>query len=258
MCASAYHHPMSPSHTALFAQVLGGLVATALTYVFHPNLFGQPLAVAFVQAGCATLVSHRMGAPAWWLPIHLAFLPSAVMLNRLAIPPGWYLAAFVLLLLVFWRIGKSRVPLFMTNKATADAIATLLPRSPCRFIDLGCGNGGLLKRLARMRPDCNFLGIEHAPLPWLWALLATLDIPNCHIRHGNFWHQHLGLHDVVYAFLSPAPMSQLLVKAQSEMQPNALLISNSFPMPGIDPDGIVNVTDKRLTRLYCYLPSALR
>ncbi|WIM05306.1 MAG: tRNA (guanine-N(7)-)-methyltransferase [Candidatus Nitricoxidivorans perseverans] len=174
------------------------------------------------------------------------------------IPPGWYLAAFVLLLLVFWRTDKSRVPIFLTNATTADAVATLLPRSPCRFIDLGCGDGGLLRRLARARPDCDFLGIEHAPLPWLWAKLAALGLPNCHIRHGNFWRRHLGQFDVVYAFLSPAPMPRLWVKAQGEMRPDALLISNSFPAPGAEPVRVVEVDDRRQSRLYCYRPPPLR
>jgi hypothetical protein len=38
--------------------------------------------------------------------------------------------------------------------------------------------------------------------------------------------------DVVYAFLSPAPMKQLWAKAQAEMTPGSLFVSNSFPVPG--------------------------
>ncbi|MDP2808622.1 MAG: methyltransferase type 12 [Rhodocyclaceae bacterium] len=246
---------MSPLRVALVAQILGGIIAAALTYVFRPDLLALTPSVAAVQGGCAALVSHRLRAPVWWLPIHLAFLPSAVMLNRLDIPPGWYLAAFVLLLLVFWRTDKSRVPLFLTNATATDAVATLLPRSPSRFIDLGCGDGGLLRRLAHARPDCDFLGIEHAPLPWLWAKLATLGLPNCRIRHGDFWHQHLGRHDVVYAFLSPAPMLRLWAKARNEMRPESLLVSNGFPVPDVEAEQVIEVGDKRQTRLYCYFPS---
>lgn len=171
------------------------------------------------------------------------------------VSPGWYLAAFVLLLLVFWRTDRSRVPLFLTNATAARAIASLLPRSRFTLIDLGCGDGGLLRHLARTRPECDFLGVEHAPLPWLWARLASLALPNCRIRLGDFWGRHLGKQDVVYAFLSPAPMPRLWRKAREEMRPGALLISNSFPVPDIEPGQVVEVGDRRRTRLYCYWPA---
>lgn len=171
------------------------------------------------------------------------------------ISPGWYLAAFILLLLVFWRTDRSRVPLFLTNTTTARAVASLLPRSRFTLIDLGCGDGGLLRHLARTRPECDFLGVEHAPLPWLWARLASLALPNCCIRLGDFWGRHLGKQDVVYAFLSPAPMPRLWRKAREEMRPGSLLISNSFPVPDIEPGQVVEVGDRRRTRLYCYWPA---
>jgi cyclopropane fatty-acyl-phospholipid synthase-like methyltransferase len=146
------------------------------------------------------------------------------------------------------------VPLYLSNAATAAAVATLLPPVPCKVIDLGCGDGALLRKLARARPDCQFLGIEHAPLPWAWARLAAIDLANCEIRFGDFWRQALGQFDVVYAFLSPAPMSQLWAKARKEMQPRTLLVSNSFPVPDTRPERTLELTDRRATRLFCYRP----
>jgi hypothetical protein len=112
----------------------------------------------------------------------------------------------------------------------------------------------LLRQLARLRPDCQFVGIEHAPLPWLWARIAALGEPNILIRYGDFWKQHLGLFDLVYVFLSPAPMPQFWEKAGAEMKPGALLVSNSFAVPGESPERVIEVEDRRRTRLYCYRP----
>lgn len=243
---------MSPLKTAILAQVLGGVIAASVIHIAYPKLFALPIAAAAVQGICAALVSDRLGAPKWWLIIHLAFLPAVLWGSQAGIRPAWYLAGFATLLLVYWRTDKSQVPLYLSNAETAKAVARLLPERPCHVADLGCGHAGLLRQLARTRPDCEFLGIEHAPIPWLWAKLASLRLPNITIRYGDFWKLHLGLCDVVYAFLSPVPMPRLMQKARDEMRPGTLLVSNSFAVPGGNPEDIVAVSDRRETLLYCY------
>ncbi|MFN4148549.1 MAG: class I SAM-dependent methyltransferase [Rhodocyclaceae bacterium] len=247
-----------PLRNALLCQ-LGGSAATllfvvALSRISSSDLLRIPLLIALLQGGLAAMIALKLRSPRWWIPIHLAFMPLVVFVHGLDIAPGWFLAAFVLLLLVFWRTDRSRVPLYLTNQATAEALLKLLPATPCRFLDLGCGDGGLLRRLALARPDCLFTGIEHAPLPWLIARLRTMGLANVMIRRGDFWTVPLGGHAVVYAFLSPAPMPQLWVKAKREMSPGSLLVSNSFAVPGQRADTTVEVADRRNTRLFLYHP----
>jgi len=250
--AAPAHTP--PLRAALLAQ-LGGLLLAGLTIRFLvPTLTEHLLAAALLQGVAAAVISHALKAPRWWLPIHLGFLPLAVLAQSLAIPPWAWLAGFVLLLLIFWRTDQSRVPLYLSNAATAAALAALLPTPPCRVIDLGCGDGALLRRLARSRPDCRFVGIEHAPLTWLWAKLAATGIKNLTIHHGDFWPLSLADFDLVYAFLSPAPMPRLWAKTGAEMAAGALLVSNSFEVPGVAAERMVEVPDRRQTRLHCYRP----
>jgi hypothetical protein len=248
----------APLRLALFAQLGGaGLVAMllfGLAQFSKVDLLQAPLLLALLQGGLAAMIAQRQRAPRWWLTIHIAFLPLVVFVHGLDIAPGWFLSAFVLLLLVFWRTDRSRVPLYLTNTPSAEALLNILPAPPCRVIDLGCGDGGLLSQLARQRPDCHFTGIEHAPLTWLFAALRTLRQPNLTIRYGNFWNEALDNYDVVYAFLSPAPMPRLWVKACAEMTPAALLVSNSFAVEGIAPEATVTVEDRRETRLFLFRP----
>jgi SAM-dependent methyltransferase len=248
---------MSPLRTAILAQILGSCIAAALIQIGYPKLFEQTLLVAGIQGACAAFAAHKLEAPRWWLAIHLAFMPLVAMAYGLGIDPLWYLAAFIVLILVFWRTDKSRVPLYLSNNLTADTVLQLLPATPCHVLDLGCGDGRLLRRLAQARPDCEFLGIEHAPLPWLWAWLGALGLSNCRIRRGDFWRQSLALFDVVYAFLSPVPMPRLWRKACAEMRPGTLLVSNSFTVPDVAPETTVDVDDRRHTRLHCYRPARL-
>jgi len=241
-----------PLRSALVAQILGGFAAVLIIRVGYPELFDAPLASALLQGVCAALISEWLRAPRWWLPIHGGFLPAVVLASRLEFAPGWYLAAFCLLLLVYWRTDQSRVPLYLSNATTATALLQLLPPTTCHLVDLGCGHGGLLRRLARARPDCSFVGIEHAPLTWLWGKLANLALPNLQIRYGDFWRLNLAPYDIVYAFLSPVPMSRLMDKLRLEMRPGSVMISNSFAVPDVPAERFIEVADRRATRLFCY------
>ncbi len=252
----AFSRPSLPLRQTLFAQLFGA-VLVGLVPLFAPGVFPSLLFAALAQGICAALISHFLGGPRWWLPVHAGFLPLAVWLVSLGIAPGWYLAGFVLLMLVYWRTDRSRVPLYLSNRPTAQAVLQLLPAGPCRVIDLGCGHAGLLRHLARARPDSQFSGIEHAPLPWLWARLASADLGNLKIRYGNFWDESLAGYDFVYVFLSPVPMPRLFLQAQQQMPPEALLVSNSFPVPGVQADRRVSLADRRKTQLYCYRPGRL-
>ena len=242
----------SPLRSAIVAQVFGAIIVAVGVRLGHPQLIDMPLACALLQGACATLIGYWMGAPRWWMPIHCSFLPAVVLAGRLEIAPLWYLAGFGLLLLIYWRTDRSRVPLYLSNAATAQALLRLIPTNSCRLADLGCAHGGLLRRLARARRDCSFVGIEHAPLPWLWAKLASLALPNVQIRYGDFWRVNLETFGIVYAFLSPVPMPRLMDKARAEMRPGTLVISNSFAVPEVPAESIVNVPDRRATQLFCY------
>ncbi len=237
---------------ALVAQISGAGLALAVIGLW-PATLDRPLALAAGQGVAAALAAHLLGAERWWLPIHLAFAPALVAASGLALAPGWYLAGFVLLALVYWSTFRSRVPLYLSNAATAEALLALLPRDEgLRVVDLGAGTGALLRRLAAARPDARFLGIEHAPLPWLLARLATRGRANCTVARGDFWRHGLADCDVAYAFLSPVPMARLWEKARAEMRPGTLLVSNGFPVPAVAPGRLIEVGDGRRTRLYCY------
>ena len=254
----SYEVLRSPLRIALLAQLLGGGIIAVLIALFWPGWTQFPFIAALILGGGAALVSYALRAPYWWLPIHLFFVPAVVVARGAEIASGWWLAGFGALLLLFWRTDKSRVPLYLTNDTAAQAVAALLPNHPCRVLDLGCGEGGLLSRLAQLRPDCKFLGVEHAPLPWLLARIRAVKLVNATIRHGDFWELPLREHDFVYAFLSPAPMPRLWDKATREMQAGAILVSNSFAVPNVAPKRVVAVDDRRKTQLFLYLPGGTK
>ncbi len=241
-----------PALKALAAQLLGWIVVAGLLasgILPAPS----PLSIALLQGGFAAAASLVLRSARWWPPIHGIFTPALVLSSALHIPPAWFLAAFLLLALVYWSSFRTQVPLYLSNRTTMQALESLLSAEmPQSVADLGCGTGGLLAYLARARPDCRFEGVETAPLPWLLAWLGTRTLPNCRISRDDFWHQSLARHDLVYVFLSPVPMPRLWQKAKAEMRPGSLLVSNSFPVPGVEADQVITLPDRRATQLFLY------
>lgn len=240
-----------PIFVAMLLQILAALLIYGGLRVSGIPVHGA--LAAFTCGVVAMLLGHFAGLERWWLPIQLLFVPALWLMLTLSIHPAVYGSIFGLLLLVYWSTFRTRVPLYLSNAETWQAIEALLPAAdaarPLHFIDLGCGLGGLLAHLAAERPCDRFEGVELAPLPALISALRTLRHPNCSIRWGSFWNVDLASHDVVFAFLSPVPMEALWRKTRAEMQPGTLFISSSFGVPGEAPDRIVEVGDTRQTRL---------
>lgn len=240
-----------PVLSAIAAQLIAG--ALVLAAAKGGGAFGLSIhlqAILAAQGVLAALIGHGFKLDWWWAPIHLA-VPYTIW-GALALGlPGWvYPTAFFALLLVFAGAGRDRVPLYLSNRKTIDALAALLPKQDgFQFIDLGCGLGGPLRELARQRPDGMFEGIETAPLSYAAARLRLWRSPNARVRFGDLWSGDLSRHDTVYCFLSPQPMPRLYKKARAEMKPGALLISNSFEVPGHPADEIIEVGDRRQTKL---------
>jgi len=240
-----------PALKALLAQSAGAIIAIAIAREgFLPTGIWP---VAAVQGVAAVVVAAALRSDRWWLPIHLGFGPLLVVAGKFDVASGWYLLGFTVLLAVYWSSFRTQVPLYLSSGKTARAVAALLPPDRAqRVLDVGSGTGSLLRQLAKTRSDCVFDGIEVAPAPWLLSKLLARTQPNLQVRRGDFFVQSWRGYDVVYAFLSPVPMPRLWEKAQRELSAGAMVISNSFPVPGAVPERTVEVGDARGTALYVY------
>ncbi|QID19077.1 class I SAM-dependent methyltransferase [Nitrogeniibacter mangrovi] len=233
----------------LLAQAAGWLLLFALLRLGAP-VTGLPLAL--VQGTLAAAVAHLLRAERWWLALHLGFTPLIWLASQLAIAPGWYLAAFVVLAVFYWTSFRSRVPLFLSNRRTVDALAALLPRDDVRLLDAGAGTGSALRPLARRFPRAHLTGIETAPGPWLIGRLLCAGQANLRWLRGDFWAHDWAPYDVVYVFLSPVPMPEVWRKACAQMRPGSLLVSNSFAIPGVEPVRTVTPQQTGGRPLYLY------
>lgn len=245
---------MSPAVKALLVQSAASLfwltlAAPALAWQGIPL---SPLRHALACGVVAALLGQAWNMPRWWLGINLAFLPAVALMQRASLASHWYLAGFGILLLVYWGVARTRVPLYLSSRAAWRAVSPLLPPNAL-FADLGSGLGGLNAYLSQRRRDCRFVGIEAAPLPFLYNRLRACASRGRHeVRWGSFWRADLRPFDVVYAYLSPVPMADLWAKACAEMRPGTLFISNTFAVPGVIPSATVELDDLHRSTLHLY------
>ncbi len=244
---------LQPHFRQLALQFAALMAVLSLAWPYY-GVRGEPLpwghvvlAIGIVAALLATFLKQ----PWWWRLIHGLFAPLAWLVAQAEIDPGWFLAAAIALLLVYRGALSGQVPLYLSNRQTALALADLVPPSG-NCLDLGAGLGSMLRPLAEARPDIRCIGVENAPLTWLGGKLLMLSLANCEWRWGSLWKTSLADMDVVYAFLSPVPMAELWEKARAEMRPGSLFVSNSFAVPDVVPSEVIAVDDARQTQLYCY------
>lgn len=227
----------------LLAQLAGWAIVLGLLKLGLP-LRGTTF--AFGQGLLAAAAAHLLRSERWWLAAHALFTPLVWLASHWSISPVWYLGAFLLLAGFYWTSFRTRVPLFLSNPATVDALDRLLPDRSIQLLDAGAGTGSALRPLARRRPDSLFVGIEAAPAPWLIGWLMSRSLPNLAWRRGDFWAHDWAPYDAVYVFLSPVPMNTVWEKACRDMRPGTRLISNSFPIPDVTPTHRVDAGGRTL------------
>ncbi len=254
MSANSLAIPMILKHWPLSLRVLGvhfAALPASLAVMYIAGYFSLTtglLQFVLVEGAVAAGLSRWIQLPHWWQAINLFFLPALWLAIQAHIEPDWYLAGFILLLLTSLGALTSRVPLYLSSERAVREVARHIPEGkPVRVVDLGCGLGGLLAGLVEVRPEAELHGIDAAPLPWLFSRLRLGR--RAQIRFGNLWSEDLSGYDVVYAYLSPEPMSELWTKVRREMRPGSLFISNTFSVPDTRPDEVVELHDLSHARL---------
>ena len=186
--------------------------------------------------------------------MHAGFLPAALAGAALPVPGGVWLAAAAVLALTSHNALRERVPLFLSSAAACSRLLECLPCDrPVRFVDAGCGTGGVLIEVARERPTIQCLGLETAWLPWLIARVRCGLSPNgARAVRRDLWQHPLDGVDVLYVYLSPVPMARLWAKACAEMVPGSVVVSNSFEIPGVRPESSLPVDDLTASVLHVY------
>ncbi len=163
--------------------------------------------------------------------------------------------ALLLAVSVVWttlRVGISPMP--SSAKATR-AILDLIPGNAGeRIAELGSGWGGLALAVTRHRPEAHVMAYELSLLPWVWSIGVARLMGRQEIEfvRRDFFDADLGDTDVVLCYLFPGAMERLAERL-THLKAGSIIISNTFRLPGWQPDEMVELDDLYQTRIYRYV-----
>lgn len=254
----------SPAVIALLIQLASlCFIVTSLSVAWRTFQFKISFnQVIIFQAVLTLLITRWVNLAWWWCVIQPLFPFAIVLMLLLPLPPHLYLLLFLFSLMFYWSTYRTQVPYFPSTKYVWLAVEKLLPQGrSISFIDIGSGLGGLVLHLGNCRAESKFTGVEIAPLPWLLSYLRiklnAKDRSNTQFLRCNYETINFSEFDVVFAYLSPAAMSALWIKAKKEMRPGSILISYEFPIIEVDADLALNPKntpkDKRTNRRKLYI-----
>jgi hypothetical protein len=243
-----------PLWWVLLVQLAALLLVKLSATIWVDWLIGLTYVQGFLllQVGFSLLLSWLIGLPRWWLWVQ-AVLPLGLYwgATQTWVDSLWFAGLALLLMLVFSAVLKDRVPLYLTNHTTHQALVELVQTYQVKSVlDLGSGLGGVVRALAKVGIEAE--GIEYSPLlAWFsaaWCRWLGLG----KVSQGDMWQADLSQVDLVYVFLSPVPMTRLWQKACAEMKSGSLLVSNSFAIEGVEPVEVWELSDGRQTQLFIY------
>jgi trans-aconitate methyltransferase len=117
--------------------------------------------------------------------------------------------------------------------------------------DLGCGDGRVLRALARNQPGAHYIGVEN---DWaVWAL-AKVRTRGAQVLRREIAATPLTSATRVFAYLGAQMMAELEPRFERELPAGARVVSVQFPLPTRKPDNIVELEDSlnHASRLYVY------
>lgn len=240
---------------ALLIQCVSMLLMTSLAgsvinsvFAFELRSVGIPLDSIwfwlFAHICLVSVLAKMAAMPVWWRWIHAIFPFAVMFMQQVALPASVYFAGFVITLALYWSVYNTRVPFYPSFPSTWRAMHRILEQhaddDSLKVLDIGSGIGDIAMFLAKQRIHDEVSGIEIAPLPWaVSAVRAIFSGTSVKFTLGDYRQLDFAELDVVFAYLSPAVMSDVWTKVQQEMRPGCLFVSSEFPVPEVNASRII-------------------
>lgn len=140
-----------------------------------------------------------------------------------------------------------------TSSRVQNAFLEALPNNfNGQIYDLGSGWGTLALALGRKYPEATVIGMETSFVPYLVSRILTAGRKNVDILQMDFFSLYLGEADMVVAYLYPKAMNKLGYKLDDELEPNCLVATHTFAVPGWEPFIERKADDIYKTPIYLY------
>lgn len=120
--------------------------------------------------------------------------------------------------------------------ARKDRIKTVIqliqPQAGDRIVDLGSGDGRVVRELAKSGATVDGYEIQLLLVLWSKFISRIQQIKTTRFFRQNLFNVNLQNYDAVVIYALPNMMQSLRQKFESELQPGAHVASIAFPIPG--------------------------
>lgn len=148
--------------------------------------------------------------------------------------------------------GISPIP---SSSISRRKMLTLLPiEIDGPILELGAGWGTLAFPLAKRYPRCVIHALELSPVPWLFMRARNLlfRYRNLKVRRVNFLRHSFKDAKAVVCYLHEEAFDKARPKLEAELEPGTIVISNTFIVPGWEPEGVYRLDDSFCPEVYVY------
>jgi hypothetical protein len=156
---------------------------------------------------------------------------------------------------IFHTIYNGISPMPTSRKVKRLMLKTCKERSaPGTIIELGSGWGSLAFPLASAFTETQIIGYENSPVPYMFSRLRQCfqRRANLHFKYKNFYTVSLKDAGMVVCYLYPGGMQKLREKFERELPPGSCIMSNTFAVPGWQPEKTVVADDLYKSKVYFY------
>ncbi len=163
-------------------------------------------------------------------------------------------AVMILLMIQFYNITfRGFAPFISTNRKIIGRILDEIKlENNANVVELGCGKAPFLLSMRKKYPNAILTGVEYSFFPYLLGQIQnSFYRAKMKLLKTNYFKVNLSDADLVYCYLNVKSMKDLEPKFVSELKDGAQIISNSFTVPNMEPEKVIEITPNR-GKIYFY------
>lgn len=156
---------------------------------------------------------------------------------------------------IIWYTLRTGISPMPSSRKARKTMHRLMPsRMVGTIYELGSGWGGVAIAMAKKYPEHKVIGYELSPLPLALARARARigGYRNLAFRQADYMTADLRDAGLVVCYLFPEGMKALSEKFTRELPDGTTVVSNTFRLPGWQPDETVTVPDIYKTPIYRY------
>lgn len=169
-----------------------------------------------------------------------------------------FLLGFSFFSIVIWTLRNGISPMPSSSKAR-NAILQLIQENFNKdtegdILELGAGFLTLAMAINKQLPGNKIVAYEISTVPYFFSKLLSYFFcnDNLTVLKQDFFLSDFTNASLIVCYLYPGSMAKLNAKFENELKSGAMIVSNTFAIPGLQPFKTLIIDDLYHTKIYLY------